>query len=70
MKLSIIGVKQSMQLKTNRKMNVKPINQFYSFNFQREYQIILNSSYNTETQKLLQVFLLLFEKHSQAVDPA
>lgn len=70
MKLSITGVKQSMQLKTNRKKNAKPIHQFYSFNFQGEYQIIINSSYNAETQRHLQVFLLLFKKHTQAVDPA
>lgn len=70
MKLSIIGVKQSMQLKTNKKKNLKPIHQLYSFNFQREHQIIINSSYNTETQRHLQVFLLLFKKYSQAVDAA
>lgn len=70
MKLSIIGVKQSMQLKTNKKKNLKPIHQLYSFNFQGEHQIIINSSSNTETQRHLQVFLLLFKKYSQAVDPA
>lgn len=70
MKLSIIGVKQAMQLKTNKKSNLKPINQLYSFNFQGEHQIIINSIYNAEIQRHLQVFLLLFKKYSQAVDPA
>lgn len=53
-----------------KKKNLKPIHQLYSFNFQGEHQIIINSSYNTETQRHLQVFLLLFKKYSQAVDPA
>lgn len=59
-----------MQLKTNRKRNPKPIHQFNSFNFQGEYKIIINSSYNAETQRHLQVLLLLFKKYSEAMDPA
>lgn len=70
MKLSIIGVKQPMQLKTNRKKNVKTIHQLYSFSSQGKYKIIINDRYNAETQRHLQVFLLLFKKYSQAVDPA
>lgn len=61
MKLSIIGVKQSMQLKTTRKKNLKPINQSHSFSFQGECDIIINSSYNAETQRHFQVFLLLLK---------
>lgn len=70
MKLSITGVKQPMQLKTNRKKNVKTIHQLYSSNFQGKYTIIINDRYNAETQRHLQVFLLLFKKYRQAVEPA
>lgn len=52
------------------KKNLKPIHQLYSFNFQGEHQIILNSSYNAETQRHLQVLLLFFKEYSQAVNPA
>ena len=69
MKLSMTGViEQSMWLKTNRRNN--PINPFYRFNFHGDYKIIINSSSNAETQRYLQVLLLVFKKYSQAVDPA